>query len=122
MADKEVITPQDLDGLPFIHNNRDHPIFAALQQAYNDAGAVMKCTVETRQFAPACLMVAEGYGVSVVSEIDAREFEHEGLVIRRFEPEIPFQINILYPAYMPRSIATLEFVEAFKQSLEPFRL
>jgi len=122
LADKKVITPQDLSGLPLIHNSRDHVIFTELQKAFNDVGADMNCVVESRQFAPACIMVAEGYGVSVVSEIDACEFESEGLVIRPFKPIIPFNINILYPAYMPQSIVTLEFVEAFKQSLEPFRL
>ena len=122
LGKKQVVTPKDLNGLPLIHNNRDHVIYGALQQAFNSVGAEFKGLVETRQFAPACIMVSEGYGVSVVSEIDARAYESEGLVIRPFKPSIPFQINILYPAYMPRSIATLEFVEAFKQSLKPFRL
>lgn len=122
LADKKVVTPKDLDGLPLIHISHDHVFYASLQQAFESHGVEFKGLVETRQFAPACIMVAEGYGVSVVSEIDAREYENEGLVIRPFKPSIPFQINILYPAYMPRSIVTLEFVEAFKKSLEPFRL
>jgi DNA-binding transcriptional LysR family regulator len=91
-------------------------------RAGNPEGAEFKALVESRQFAPACIMVAEGYGVAVVSEIDAREYQGEGLVIRPFEPVIPFKINILYPAYKPRSIVTLEFVDSFKKSLEPFRL
>ena len=122
LADKKVVTPKDLDGLPLIHINRAHGLHIALQQAFDAAGAELKGFVETRQFAPACIMVAEGCGVSLVSAIDAHEYENHGLVIRPFKPDIPFQINILYPAYMPRSIATREFVEDFKQSLEPFRL
>tara|TARA_B100000315_G_C14501183_1_gene552389 strand:- start:226 stop:1119 length:894 start_codon:yes stop_codon:yes gene_type:complete len=122
LADKKVVTPKDLDGLPLIHINREHVLYSSLQQAFNAAGVEFKGLVETRQFAPACIMVAEGFGVSVVSEIDAREYEHEGLLIRPFEPTIPFKINILYPAYMPRSIATLEFVEAFKQNIKPYLL
>ena len=108
--------------MAIIHTYHGDVFYGALKRAFDAVGAVFKGPAETRQFAPACIMVAEGFGVSVVSEIDAREYENEGLVIRPFEPTIPFQINILYPAYMPRSIATLEFVEAFKQSLEPFRL
>lgn len=119
---KKTVTAKDLDGRPFIHTSRDHPIYRNLQQAFDGAGATFNGVVETRQFAPACIMVSEGLGVSVVSEIDARVYEGEGLVIRPFEPEIPFQINILYPAYMPRSLATLEFIEAFKHSLQPFTL
>ncbi len=122
LAKKKVIRPGDLDGLALIHTHHNDDFFTTVQRAFESVGTEFKGPVETRQFAPACIMVAEGYGVSIVSEIDAREYENEGLVIRPFEPTIPFQINILYPAYMPRSIVTLEFVEAFKKSLEPFRL
>jgi DNA-binding transcriptional LysR family regulator len=122
LGDKKIITAKDLDGLPIIHASHDHSLYLSLRQAFNKAGAEFNGVVETRQFAPACIMVAEGYGVSVVSEIDAREYEREDIVIRPFKPDIPFTINILYPAYMPRSIATIEFVEAFKQNLKPFML
>ncbi len=122
LGDKKVVTAKDLDGVPIIHASYDHKIYLSLRQAFNKAGSEFNGVVEARQFAPACIMVAEGYGVSIVSEIDAREYEREGLVIRPFMPVIPFTINILYPAYMPRSIATLEFVEAFKQNLKPFML
>ena len=119
---KKRVRAKDLDGIPLIVTNRDHYLYRALQEAFNADGVEFKAPVESRQFAPACIMVAEGYGVAVVSEIDAREYQSEGLVIRPFEPVIPFKINILYPAYKPRSIATLEFVDLFKKSLEPFRL
>jgi DNA-binding transcriptional LysR family regulator len=122
LSQKQVIRPTDLDGIPFIHTHRDHAIFRALLNAFENEGAAFNCQVESRQFAPACIMVAEGYGVSVVSEIDAREYEQQGLVIRPFQPLIPFQINILYPAYMPRSIAATEFVAAFKDGLAKFLL
>ncbi len=120
LAKINVVRAIDLDGLPLIVTNRDHDLYITLQRAFNEAGVEFVGVVESRQFASACIMVAEGFGVAVVSEIDAREYENEGLVIRPFEPAIPFLINILYPAYMPRSIATLEFVEAFKRSLVPF--
>ncbi len=122
LAKKKLVRAKDLDGIPLIVTNRDHYLYRALQEAFNADGVDFKALVESRQFAPACIMVAEGYGVAVVSEIDAREYQGEGLVIRPFEPVIPFKINILYPVYKPRSILTIEFVESFKKSLEPFRL
>ncbi|MCP4182761.1 MAG: LysR family transcriptional regulator [Hyphomicrobiales bacterium] len=122
LAVKKVVTPKDMDGLPMIHGNRDQITYSAIRKAFNSAGAEFNSIVETRLFATACIMVAKGIGVSIVSEIDAREYENQGLVIRPFEPNIPFEINILYPAYMPRSIATREFVEAFKQGIKPFCL
>jgi len=122
LAAKKVVTPKDMDGIPMIHGNRNQITYSSIRKAFNSAGAEFNGIVETRLFATACIMVTEGLGVSIVSEIDAREYENQGLVIRPFEPTIPFQINILYPAYMPRSIATREFVGAFKQSLKPFCL
>ena len=122
LTKKKRVRAKDLDGIPLIVTNRDHYLYRALQEAFNADGVEFKALVESRQFAPACIMVAEGYGVAVVSEIDAREYQSEGLVIRPFEPVIPFKINILYPVHKPRSIVTIEFVESFKKSLEPFRL
>jgi len=119
---KDVVTAKDLDGIPLVVTNRSHATYLSLQKACNDAGIELKVLVETRQFATACIMVAEGCGISIVSEIDALEYKNEGVIIRPFEPNIPFEINILYPAYMPRSIATLEFVETLKQELGPFCL
>ena len=120
LAQKDLITPEDLDDLPFIAMNRDHAHFHHLRSAFDAAGASFNVRVETRQFAPACIMAAEGVGVSVVSEIDAAEYRSSGIVIRPFRPEISFALSILYPADRPRSLALTEFISAFKASLEPF--
>jgi len=122
LADKKTITPTDLNAVPMIHGYRDHIFYRTLRSAFDQAGSEFKSGVETRQFGPACIMVSEGLGASVVSEIDAREYENRGLIIKPFQPAIPFQINILFPAYVPRSMVTHEFIEAFKQSLQPFRM
>ena len=70
----KILTPNDLDGVPVISMNRDHPHFHALHQAFDQAGAHFDVRVETRQFASACIMVSEGAGVSIVSAVDAGEY------------------------------------------------
>ncbi|PLX33784.1 MAG: LysR family transcriptional regulator [Hyphomicrobiales bacterium] len=122
LAACKVVTPRELDGLPIIHNHRNHPIFNTLRRAFAEVGARFNSFAEIRQFAPACIMVSQNCGVSVVSEIDAREYERQGLIVRPFAPAIPFQISILYPAQIPRSIATREFVRVFRKSLEPYQM
>jgi len=122
LSEKPSITPQDLNNVPMIHGYRDHNFYRTLRTAFDLAGATFKSGVETRQFGPACIMVSEGLGVSVVSEIDAREYESRGLIIKPFTPAIPFHINILYPAYVPRSMVTHEFIDTFKESLQPFKV
>ena len=120
LAERPVITPQDLDNVPFIAMNRDHLHFHHLRAAFEAVGAKFNIRVETRQFAPACILAAEGVGVSVVSEIDAAEYRPRGIVIRPFLPQINFAVNILFPADRPRSLALTEFIATFKESLAPF--
>ncbi len=122
LAAKRVITPRDLDGHPMITLNRDHGHSRNLREVFERAGASFNMQVETRQFAPACIMVAEGVGAAVVSPIDAAEYVGRGLAVRPFEPVIPFGLGILYPAYRPHSLILSEFVELFQASLEPFRM
>ena len=97
-----------------------HPYHRDLREAFEGAGARFNMHVETRQFASACLMVAEGVGAAVVSPIDAAEYADRGLAIRPFEPTVAFGLGILYPAYRPRSLLLSEFVELFHESLAPF--
>jgi len=66
--------------------------------------------------------VAEGSGVSIVSEMDAREYEDRGLIIRPFKPEIPHILMLVRPNHSALSMIALEFLEFFTESLEPFRL
>jgi len=120
LADREVLTPNDLDELPIISMNRDHPQFHALRQAFDQAGARFNVRVETRQFASACIMVSEGAGVAIVSPIDADEFLDRGLEVRRFEPSVSFGLGILYPAHRPRSLILAEFVATFRDNMKPY--
>ncbi len=122
LAARPAIAAADLDDLPLISLNRDHSHTRNLREAFERAGARFNMRVETRQFAPACIMVAEGVGVAVVSPIDAAEYVGRGLAIRPFEPVVPFGLGILYPAYRPRSLILSEFVQLFQASLEPFRM
>ncbi len=122
LAAKALITPADLDNVPLVSMNRDHAHFRTVREAFERAGARFNLRVETRQFAPACIMVAGGVGASIVSPIDAAEYAGRGLAIRPFEPAIAFGLGVLYPAYRPRSLILSEFVGLFRDSLEPFRM
>ena len=122
LSGKDVITAKDLHNTPMILPQREHVLYQTLQNQFRAADSVMNQCVETRQFAPACIMASEGVGVAIVSEIDAREYEGKNLVLIPYRPIIPFEINILFPVDMPRSIVTLEFVKTFRKSLDKFCL
>ncbi|MCT4656957.1 MAG: LysR substrate-binding domain-containing protein [Cohaesibacter sp.] len=122
LKDKEQLTPRDFDGEPFIHTRRSSSFFNLVKTAFDASGAELNSLIETRQFGAACRIVARGVGVSVVSIIDALEYEHEGLIIKPFSPVIPHEVHILYPTHTPRSVITMEFIDMFVDSLAEFQL
>jgi DNA-binding transcriptional LysR family regulator len=84
-------------------------------------GVAMQSLVELRQFTGACELVRLGLGVSVVSELDAQSYAGRGLGFRPFVPQVPHRLSLLRPVHHHPSMLTLEFLEAFEQSLAPLR-
>lgn len=113
----DCISPLDLRDEKIIHTRRDSSFFKDLSQSFSDYGVLMNSWVEVRQFTTACIMVAEGQGVSVVSAMDAEQYRGKGLEMRRFEPELVHKLSILKPISGSRSLLSLDFVETFLESL-----
>lgn len=122
LAAKSRICPQDLASEQFVHTRRDSIFFRELNAVFAAQNIQMNCRIEIRQFTAACMIVAEGFGVSIVSEMDAKSHQNKGLVIRPFTPEVPHVLSLLRPIHSPSSMITLEFLEFFLESLNPFRL
>lgn len=116
------ISPADLAGERLIHTRRDSSFFRDLQEVFLGAGVDMNSTVETRQFTAACELVLRGVGISVVSELDAAGYHERGLEFRPFAPVVPHRLAILRPIHSHPSMITLEFMEAFRESLRPFEV
>ena len=114
------VSPLDLVDEKIIHTRKGSPFFNSLSQSFSDYGVLLNSWVEVRQFSTACIMVAQGQGVSVVSAIDAEQFKSLGMEIRPFEPEIVHWLSILRPASGSRSLLSLDFVETFVESLQPY--
>ncbi len=120
LAAADEIWPEELARERMIHTRRDSVFYRELEARFLERGLALPSLIEVRQFTAACMLVAEGIGVSVVSELDAREYESRGLVIRPFRPELPHRLTLLNPTHTPMSMITLEFMEAFRASLEPY--
>ncbi len=121
LAAKSEIRPEDLAQEKMIHGPRRSGFFQELDDVFNARGVTMPTWVQTRQFASACLLVAQGSGVSVVSELDARAYEHTGLVLRPFRPALAHRMAVVRPLSSPSSMVALEFIEEFVDSLAPFQ-
>ncbi len=113
------IRPEDLDNEGLIHPKSDTTFTRDLTTEFTARGVQIKSLAVIREFGSACLMVAAGAGVSIVSEIDAYEYEHKGLIIRPFAPNMAHRLAVLYPSHSPRSILAMEFMETFLESIAP---
>lgn len=115
-ADYDQIEPKHLQAERLIHTRRDSSFYQTLNDVFRKSAVTPKSIVETRQFTAACELVARGVGVSVVSELDARNYQGR-LDYRPFAPSVPHKISLVRPIHKMPSKITLDFMEAFKNSL-----
>lgn len=116
------IWPEDIEAENIIHTRRDSGFFHQLRDVFSARGLKLRGRIETRQFTAACMLVAAGAGVSVVSEMDAREYAERGLTLRPFLPATPHYLSLIRPASARGSLLAAEFMEMFEESLSPFRI
>lgn len=117
---KQRITPKDLSGVPFVTLNRDHMTYFRVARAFEQAHAKLNFCAEVNLFAPACTMVASGIGVSIIEPITASTYANRGLECRPFDPPIPYDLGIIYPANRPRSLLALAFADVLKRAISPY--
>lgn len=111
------IEPRHLHAKRLIHTRRDSSFYQTLSEAFRKASVAPKHIVEIRQFTAACELVSRGVGVSVVSELDARNYQDQ-LSFRPFVPSVPHKISIVRPIHKMPSKITLDFIEVFQASLQ----
>lgn len=122
LAAKSEIWPEDLAAQKVIHTRRESPFYIALNQAFVERSVSLPTWIETRQFTAACTLVSQGTGVSVVSELDAAQYIGRNIEMRPFLPPVPHKLSILRPIATTPSVVTLEFIQAFTESLAPFEI
>ena len=116
----DVITPADMATENIIHTRRDSEFFSQLSTAFQKEHVKFNSLLEIRQFTAACELVCQGTGVAVVSELDAVKYIGKGLSFRPFAPSLPHRISLVRPVTQQPSMVTLEFMELFAESLQPY--
>ncbi|KUJ82192.1 LysR substrate-binding domain-containing protein [Ruegeria profundi] len=115
------VTPADLADQNIIHTRRDSDFFGRISKAFQAANVALNSHIEVRQFTAACELAIKGVGVSIVSELDAIQYKGRGLSYRPFKPVLTHTLSLVRPVLKQPSLVTLEFIEYFSDSLEPFR-
>jgi DNA-binding transcriptional LysR family regulator len=116
LADREVITPKDLDNVPFVTLFRDHSTHHQLATAFSSYGASWNVVAEVQYFASVCELVAAGCGVGLVDPVVSSPFTGE-VVRRRFEPAILYEIGLLHPDAPVRSLIADDFLTLLRRHL-----
>lgn len=111
-----VITPSDLNGVPFVSLFKGDPIHQQLAKAFSDQGSVWNVVAETEFFSTACELVAAGHGVGIVDPVISLPFTKE-VVLRPFLPAIRYDIALLYPTHEALSGVAQDFITLLKSRL-----
>ena len=120
LASKQVITAHDLDDEPFIALEPQHDTYSKLVSAFSQANANLNIRANVQLFLPACVLVAQGAGVSIVDPITASLNAHRDIKIIPFEPTIPFTLAIVRPINTPLSLLAQEFLTTLKKKYAPY--
>ncbi|RKF14175.1 LysR family transcriptional regulator [Roseovarius spongiae] len=109
-----VIRPGDLHGVRMVSLSAETVARRLMVACLADAGATPQVVCETTYAAGVCALVQRGQGVGLVDPFTASDFAGQGVVFRRFEPELTFHVGILYPRHQPRSRTAGEFLRVLR--------
>lgn len=99
LASRPFVGPGDFAGERFVTLSHGTLFHARVATALE--GVELTSLIETSWSESACLLVAEGAGVSLVDPFAASEFGERGLCVLRFEPAVDFSIVSLRLAQRP---------------------
>lgn len=74
--------------------------------------------IQVHQSIAACVLVAEGLGVAVVDPFTAMHCEAKGIVVRRLDVTVPFDLCIASSPEARLSIASKAFIDMFDEEME----
>ncbi len=117
LANKDVLTPTDLENYPMAMLFSDHPDTLATQRAFAQCGATPNRRFVLRTHLPSLPLVGAGLCGAVVDRITAATSPAPGVVFRRFAPAITSSVALLLPAHRPASVLTAAFSDYLREQL-----
>lgn len=118
LASRMMLQARDLAGIPMLMISDYSYLRQRIMQNFAAAGVQPDIVFESSFSAPICAMVAEGAGVSVLDPLTARAYAGQALVIRPFEPAVPYELKLVLPAGQPRSDRVNAFIALLRTHLE----
>ena len=108
LANKQVITPQDLDGQAMASFLPQHFVRERLHEVFESEGREFRVRFEVQNAASQYVFVEEGLACAIMSPLSAQNYKLTRLDRHRiefipFRPRILYRIAILTPAHKPLS-------------------
>lgn len=116
----EVLTPELLEGEPFIVMGPDHMSHRRTREAFHNAGIPFRTRVHTHLFKNMLSFVKEGMGVSILDPF-ALNFDFEGgFITRKFRPQILMDMAVITSNSRPLSAVAQEFLTLLLDEVQPY--
>ncbi|MBQ4824697.1 MULTISPECIES: LysR family transcriptional regulator [unclassified Leisingera] len=120
LAEHDVLTPELLEGVPFIVMGPDHMTHRRTREVFQQAGIPLKTRVHSHLFKNLLSFVQEGMGVSILDPF-VLDFEiGGGFISRPFRPRIMMEMAVITSRSRPLSAVGQEFLALLKQELAPY--
>jgi len=120
-SQQEKVQVQDMHQEPFVTMGLENTVVRfSLDEAFRKNRVKPDERIETLLLSSAAQLVKEGLGVSVVDPFTAHFFQDTGIVIRPFEPAVPFYFGFIVPANQPFSGLNQEFIDCFTEYVASF--
>jgi DNA-binding transcriptional LysR family regulator len=117
LAAKSLLQPRDFEGESFVSLTTGSTGRHIIDQVFNRDDVRRVLRVETSLSEIMCGMVSSGLGIGICDPFTAREFEGRGIVARRFEPRIAFEVAAVFPPQRSPSEMALDLVETVHQAI-----
>ena len=117
LAGKKCLTPKDLDSQPLVMLNFRTLTYSYLMRCFAETGLSPRIVAETQPSYSACSLAALNVGIAIVDPITPGIFG-DRLVSVPFEPDIPFDYQILKPAGLPLPRAAAKFHDEMLQVIQ----
>jgi len=123
LANRERITPEDLDGKPMAALFEDHPTHRNIEKAFAAAGARLNIRFESQYFIPMFTYIENGLACAIIDPLSVRSYAfyrggESAIVFRPFFPEILLVASIMTPAHRPPSNLVKAFSKQIRAELE----
>ncbi|MGI9401357.1 MAG: LysR substrate-binding domain-containing protein, partial [Rhizobiaceae bacterium] len=122
LADKEWITPSDLDNKPLATLHSKHEVYKNMERVFFEAGSRLNVRHTTQYFIPLLTYAEMKFTYAIVDPIAVESYRiykrnNEQLVFKPFSPEVNYQVSILAPNHRPASLLAQSFAEQFTREV-----